>query len=230
MARRRYACRQWRRVRLSSRKVQDEHGYNAAPAVRHGGWKYWERKRPRRLWQWCLAVGPAAGTEARVRPEQRLGILITWPDAVNPERFPSRHHTVDRRVATTDRVGSYHGPDKMIAPNTSGDRFFKETLRLFHRKTNHHTLTRTQASGSLSLCDASSGRSSESWCYAGRSVRMAIEMSLDQLCDDGDEDETVQGATFWGAFALGHAWSLATGSLPQSSSFSHLSPSNTCHP
>ncbi|KAI1857240.1 uncharacterized protein JN550_013375 [Neoarthrinium moseri] len=94
-----------------------------------------------------------------------------------------------------------------------------------HRENNHHILKTIQASGSMSLRDVSCERGSESWCYAGRSVRMAIEMGLHRLCDDGDEDEiAVQGATFWGALALSHAWSLATSSLPQSSCFSHLPP------
>ncbi|KAI1839302.1 hypothetical protein JX266_014487, partial [Neoarthrinium moseri] len=78
-----------------------------------------------------------------------------------------------------------------------GDHFFKETLRLFYRETNHHTLTPIQASGSMSLRDASCGRDSENWCFSGWSVRMAIEMGLHRLCDDGDEDEiATQGATF----------------------------------
>ncbi|KAI1850945.1 hypothetical protein JX265_007270 [Neoarthrinium moseri] len=110
-------------------------------------------------------------------------------------------------------------------PSTSGDHFFKETLRLLYRETNHHTLTTIQALGIMSIREASCGRDSESWYYAGQSVRMAIEMGLHRLSDDGDEDEiAVQGATFWGAFALDHAWSLATGSLPQSSCFPHLPP------
>ncbi|KAI8631629.1 hypothetical protein F5Y19DRAFT_400275 [Xylariaceae sp. FL1651] len=110
-------------------------------------------------------------------------------------------------------------------PRTSGDHFFQETLRLLYRETNHHTLTTIQALGIMSIREASCGRDSESWYYAGQSVRLAIEMGLHRLNDDGDEDElAVQAATFWGAFALDHAWSLATGSLPQCSCFPHLPP------
>ncbi|KAI8950097.1 hypothetical protein F4801DRAFT_361867 [Xylaria longipes] len=110
-------------------------------------------------------------------------------------------------------------------PRTSGDHFFKESLRLLYRQTNHHTLTTIQALGIMSIREASCGRDSESWYYAGQSVRLAIEMGLHRLHDDGDEDElAVQAATFWGAFALDHAWSLATGSLPQCSCFPHLPP------
>ncbi|KAI1102430.1 nitrogen assimilation transcription factor nirA [Jackrogersella minutella] len=110
-------------------------------------------------------------------------------------------------------------------PRTAGDHFFKEALRLFYRENNHHTLTTIQALGIMSIREASCGRDSESWYYAGQSIRLAIEMGLHRLQNDGDEDEiAVQAATFWGAFALDHAWSLATGSLPQCSCFPHLPP------
>ncbi|KAH7126190.1 fungal-specific transcription factor domain-containing protein [Dactylonectria macrodidyma] len=110
-------------------------------------------------------------------------------------------------------------------PYSSGDHFFKESQRLLHQETDHHTLTTIQALGIMSIREASCGRDSESWYYAGQSIRLAIEMGLHRLQDEGDEDElAVQAATFWGAFALDHAWSLATGSLPQCSCFPHLPP------
>ncbi|PHH87180.1 hypothetical protein CDD83_9208 [Cordyceps sp. RAO-2017] len=110
-------------------------------------------------------------------------------------------------------------------PYTSGDHFFKETQRLLNRETEHHSLTTIQALGIMSIREASYGRDSESWYFAGQSIRLAIEMGLHRVQDGGDEDElAVQSATFWGAFALDHAWSLATGTLPQCSSFPHLPP------
>ncbi|KAL7621702.1 hypothetical protein AAE478_009029 [Parahypoxylon ruwenzoriense] len=110
-------------------------------------------------------------------------------------------------------------------PRTAGDHFFREALRLFYRESDHHTLTTIQALGIMSIREASCGRDSESWFYAGQSVRLAIEMGLHRLQNDGDEEEiAVQAATFWGAFALDHAWSLATDSLPQCSCFPHLPP------
>ncbi|KPM36685.1 hypothetical protein AK830_g9874 [Neonectria ditissima] len=110
-------------------------------------------------------------------------------------------------------------------PYSSGDHFFKETQRLFHQETDHHNLTTIQALGIMSIREASCGRDSESWYYAGQSIRLAIEMGLHRVQGEGDEDElAVQAATFWGAFALDHAWSLATGSLPQCSCFPHLPP------
>ncbi|KAF6810781.1 nitrate assimilation regulatory protein [Colletotrichum sojae] len=110
-------------------------------------------------------------------------------------------------------------------PYSSGDHFFKEAQRLFYLEDEHHNLTTIQALGIMSIREASCGRDSESWYYAGQSIRLAIEMGLHQLQDEGDDDEfAVQAATFWGAFALDHAWSLATGSLPQCSCFPHLPP------
>ena len=89
-------------------------------------------------------------------------------------------------------------------PYTSGDHFFKECQRLFYLEDNHHCLTTIQALGIMSIREASCGRDSESWYYAGQSIRLAIEMGLHQIRnDDGDEDEiAVKAATFWGAFAL----------------------------
>ena len=89
-------------------------------------------------------------------------------------------------------------------PYTSGDHFFKESQRLFCQEEDHHKLTTIQALGIMSIREASCGRDSESWYYAGQSIRLAIEMGLHQVTgDSGDEDETaVQAATFWGAFAL----------------------------
>ncbi|KAL7930428.1 fungal-specific transcription factor domain-containing protein [Trichoderma chlorosporum] len=110
-------------------------------------------------------------------------------------------------------------------PYSSGDHFFKESQRLFHAETDHHSLTTIQALGIMSIREASCGRDSESWYYAGQSIRLAVEMGLHRIHDEDDEDElAVQSATFWGAFALDHAWSLATGSLPQCSCFPHLPP------
>lgn len=98
-------------------------------------------------------------------------------------------------------------PSTLANPNdpySSGDHFFKECLRLYHEETNHHNLTTIQALGIMSIREASCGRDSESWYYAGQSIRLAIEMGLHQIGENsGDDDEVaVQSATFWGAFSL----------------------------
>jgi hypothetical protein len=89
-------------------------------------------------------------------------------------------------------------------PHTSGNHFFKECQRLFYQEQNHHKLTTIQALGIMSIREASCGRDSESWYYAGQSMRLAIEMGLHRLQDDAEDDDesAVQTATFWGAFAL----------------------------
>lgn len=88
-------------------------------------------------------------------------------------------------------------------PHTSGDHFFKESLRLYHLEQDHRSLTTIQALGIMAIREASCGRDSESWYYAGQSIRIAMEMGLHMNDGTGDEDEVaVQAATFWGAFAL----------------------------
>lgn len=88
-------------------------------------------------------------------------------------------------------------------PHTSGDHFFKESQRLFYLEENHQSLTTIQALGIMSIREASCGRDSESQYYASQSIRLAIEMGLHQIHDEGDKDQlAVQAATFWGAFAL----------------------------
>ncbi|UKZ74429.1 hypothetical protein TrVFT333_002097 [Trichoderma virens FT-333] len=105
-------------------------------------------------------------------------------------------------------------------PYSSGDHFFKESQRLFNEETDHHSLTTIQALGIMSIREASCGRDSESWYYAGQSIRLAVEMGLHRIHDEDDEDElAVQSATFWGLLP----W-ITTGSLPQCSCFPHLPP------
>jgi hypothetical protein len=88
-------------------------------------------------------------------------------------------------------------------PQSAGDHFFKESQRLLHQETDHHSLTTIQALGIMSIREASCGRGSESRYYAGQSIRLAFEMGLHRTPDNGDKEElAVQLATFWGAFSL----------------------------
>jgi hypothetical protein len=89
-------------------------------------------------------------------------------------------------------------------PYSSGDHFFKESLRLLYQEGNHHNLTTIQALGIMSIREASCGRDSESRYYAGQSIRLTVEMGLHRIHgDSADDDETeVKSATFWGALGL----------------------------
>ncbi|KAL2268827.1 hypothetical protein VTJ83DRAFT_3673 [Remersonia thermophila] len=110
-------------------------------------------------------------------------------------------------------------------PRTSGDHFFAECLRLYRAERDHRSLATIQALGIMSIREASCGRDSESSFYAGQSVSLAVETGLHRLPEGAEgqgEDREVMEATFWGAFTLDHAWSLATGSLPRCSWLPHL--------
>jgi Fungal specific transcription factor domain len=92
-------------------------------------------------------------------------------------------------------------------PNTSGDHFFAEAVRLLNEQQDRHVLTTIQALGLMSIREASCGRSSESLFLSGQSIRLAIEMGLhlDINVSDSKEAEiehAVRSATFWGAFSL----------------------------
>ncbi|PQE05629.1 fungal specific transcription factor protein [Rutstroemia sp. NJR-2017a BBW] len=109
-----------------------------------------------------------------------------------------------------------------------GDHFFAEAKRLLSEEKDHRKLTTIQALGLMSIREASSGRSSQSIYYTGQSIRLAIEMGL-HLEAEGQRPlqpvpgaQAVRAATFWGAFALDHAWSLTLGRLPQFSQLSSL--------
>ncbi|KAK1658526.1 fungal-specific transcription factor [Colletotrichum godetiae] len=89
------------------------------------------------------------------------------------------------------------------SPLISGDNFFREAQRLIDLEEDHHSLTTVQALGIMSIREASYGRDSTSCYYTRQSIRLAVEMGLHQLEEDGDDDKfAVQVATFWGAFAL----------------------------
>ncbi|KAK0639696.1 fungal-specific transcription factor domain-containing protein [Cercophora newfieldiana] len=116
--------------------------------------------------------------------------------------------------------------------HTAGDNFFDEAQRLFWAMDDHRGLTTIQALGIMSIRQASCGRDAESRYYAGQSVRLCIELGLHRCSPDvsQDDEQVVRLATFWGAFALDHAWSLTTGSLPQFSRFPRFPPKITTKP
>ncbi|KAH6653393.1 hypothetical protein BKA67DRAFT_519033, partial [Truncatella angustata] len=114
-----------------------------------------------------------------------------------------------QHIGTKDTQGTY----------PSGDEFFAESQRLLDAEENHHTLTTIQALSIMSLRQLSCGRDSESHHYSAQSIRLAIEMGLQRPDRTADNDEfSVKNATFWGAFALHHAWAVTSHSLPCCSS------------
>lgn len=90
-------------------------------------------------------------------------------------------------------------------PDTSGDHFFQESIRLLHQERDHHNLTTIQALGILSVREASRGCDSASRFYAGQSIRLAVEMGLNldhSNVDPNQDGAVVELATFWGALTL----------------------------
>lgn len=99
---------------------------------------------------------------------------------------------------------------------TIGDQFFAEALRLFGAEQDHRTLTTIQSLSLMSIREATCGRIREAMFFSGQSIRLAIEKGLhldaedededeDGIGDeegDGEADEVVRKATFWGAFSL----------------------------
>jgi hypothetical protein len=89
-------------------------------------------------------------------------------------------------------------------PTTAGDYFFAEARRLLER-VEKPSLTTVQALGVMSLRETSQGRDSNGYQYAGRCVRMALEMGL-HLSVTGSglraHEIEVRKITFWGVFNL----------------------------
>jgi hypothetical protein len=187
-----------------------------------------ERDRPRGLDQVLAPEMPemkvAAGAWTNVTGDKRLvhhllALYFCWEyptfASLSKEHFLKDFQDGRRRYCSAILVNALLAlgcrfssqPNTRANPNdpyTSGDHFFEECQRLFAQEENHHSLTTIQALGIMSIREASCGRDSESWYYAGQSIRLAIEMGLHRISDSGgDEDEiAVQAATFWGAFAL----------------------------
>lgn len=103
-----------------------------------------------------------------------------------------------------------HYSDRSLAradsgtPNTAGDYFFAETKRLLER-TERSSLTTVQALGIMSIREQSQGRDSNAYQYAGRCVRMALELGLHlSLTGSGlrSSELEVRKITFWAVFNL----------------------------
>ncbi|KAI9815128.1 MAG: hypothetical protein M1827_002971 [Pycnora praestabilis] len=116
----------------------------------------------------------------------------------------------DRPLSRTDPSNS----------NTAGDHFFAEAKRLLFDD-EHSQLTTVQALALMGMREASCGRDSSGFQYAGRCIRMALELGLHlSFTAAGDKTLTpteveVRRITFWGCFTLDTAWSICIGRVSQ---------------
>ena len=89
-------------------------------------------------------------------------------------------------------------------PTTAGDQFFREAKRSLDM-TERSTLTTVQALGIMSIRELSHGRDSSGYLYAGRCVRMALDLGLHLSTTDtglAPAELEVCKTTFAGAFNL----------------------------
>ena len=113
-------------------------------------------------------------------------------------------------------------PDARTDPNdpgTAGDHFFAEARRLL-QSNDSSNLTTVQALALMGLREASCSRDSSGYQYAGRCIRMAIELGL-HLSFGADNNKLgpteleVRNITFWGCFTYDTAWSICIGRISQ---------------
>lgn len=91
-------------------------------------------------------------------------------------------------------------------PNTAGDHFFAEAKSLL-QSSDLSTLTTVQALALMGLREASCNRDSSGFQYAGRCIRMAIELGLHLSFGSdnsrlGQDELEVRKTTFWGCFTI----------------------------
>ena len=103
--------------------------------------------------------------------------------------------------AYSDRLEAREIPSD---PSTSGDHFFAEAKSLLN-ESDASTLTTVQALALMGLREASCGRDSSGFQYAGRCIRMMIELGLHlSFASASDKinptELEVRRITFWGCF------------------------------
>ncbi|SMR60784.1 unnamed protein product [Zymoseptoria tritici ST99CH_1E4] len=116
-------------------------------------------------------------------------------------------HYSDRPQARTD-------PNN---PSTAGDIYFAEAKRIVNNADKPH-LTTVQALGIMSLREGSAGRDSLAYQYAGRSVRMALEMGLHLSVlkeNMRTVDAQVRKIAFWAVFNLETICAVSLGRVSQ---------------
>ena len=105
--------------------------------------------------------------------------------------------------AYSDRPEARSNPNE---PSTAGDHFFDEARRLLYEEESSN-LTTVQALAVMGLREASCSRDSSGFQYAGRCVRMLIELGLHVSFGSGSDkigttELEARKVTFWGCFIL----------------------------
>ncbi|KAI9884567.1 MAG: hypothetical protein M1823_003639 [Watsoniomyces obsoletus] len=101
-----------------------------------------------------------------------------------------------------------------------GDAFFAEARHLLI-ESEHSSLTTVQALALMSLREASCGADSSGFHYAGRCMRMAIELGLHLAFSSAaahrltPTEIEVRKITFWGCFTLDTVWAVSVGRISQ---------------
>lgn len=92
--------------------------------------------------------------------------------------------------------------------STTGDHFFREAKMLLQEEEDNPSLTVVQALGIMSLREAGKGRDSSGWMYAGRAIRVAMDLGLQvSITSEMEKHFThteieVRKITLWGIFLL----------------------------
>ncbi|TKA51666.1 hypothetical protein B0A49_12921 [Cryomyces minteri] len=120
----------------------------------------------------------------------------------------------------SDRIAARAVPDE---PRSAGDHFFAEAKRILNEYETPD-LTTVQALGIMSVREASYGRDSSGYQYAGRCLRMALELGIHLSITTAENPSIspsqteVRRITFWGCFNLDtfiSLWSVCVGRIPQ---------------
>ncbi|KAK3671894.1 hypothetical protein LTR78_008260 [Recurvomyces mirabilis] len=112
----------------------------------------------------------------------------------------------------SDRPGARSDPNNSM---TAGDQYFAEAKRLLDRD-GRSSLTTVQALGVMAVRECSHGRESSGYMYAGRCLRMALELGLHlSVIGSGMKASEMESRriTFWAVFNLETTCSVSFGRL-----------------
>lgn len=94
-------------------------------------------------------------------------------------------------------------------PSTCGDHFFREAKALLlEEEEDNPSITVAQALGIMSLREAGKGRDSSGWMYAGRAIRVAMDLGLQIPINSetgkhfSHSEIEVRKITLWGLYLI----------------------------